>query len=972
MPPKESAPSIVAALWGVDIDPRCAQVASAAIALRARRHCKDLPLSKSNVVTARSLPGDAQELSAEVGSGIRHRSLVDRIGQILAAAPLLGPLLKVEVELDREIREAPFGESETLPLAEDAFDQVEAELLGDLQAIADRASSSVAQRLLAAEADDALRFVDAMRKRYDVVLMNPPFGEPIAETKSYLRGAYPWLPTKDSNILAAFVGRGVELCRRDGYVGALTSRAGMYLSTFEAWRRQVLLQNRLQAVADLGLGVMEQALVEAAAYTIGPGDPSADDQATFANMLKEADREGGLRAAIAADRAGSIDPRLSRVRLEDFDAIPGAPLAYWMHPSLRRLFTDLPRLEGHGGIARQGLATGDDFRFVRAYWEVDPGRIGRSTADLSEGARWVPFAKGGEYSPYWADIHLVVDFGDDGRLLRSSGGSRVQNTQYYFEGGLTWPLRTASGFSPRILPSGGIFGHKGPAVISAEPLLALAWLTSRPAAYLLGASQPAGDETSAGGASKSYEVGLVQNLPWPGAALDASAREGIVGHATEMAKRRRRQDLLDETTRGFVAPPLPSHGRSLSATALRRHKSANQAALDSIADSAAVEACFTEQIGLGVEAVQELDGALGFHPSAYPRDVALDDAEFARLFELPMEQLIEEIIGQRGGGRAVATMTFVADRRIEVLAHAFECHPSVVEDARERLGLLPPGGSRRTAEDLLSYLFGIAVGRWDARVALDPDKASGLSELFCPPALRPPGMLSDSEALSARDASSNYPLGIPPSRLLIDEVGHDWDVEGAVLAAAQVVLDSPEDSIEEALAAVGSRTLRDFLRRKFFKEHLSRYSKSRRKAPIYWQLTIPARKWGAWLYAPSFTRETLYAVVREAARRERLGSEAIARIERSRTDASEERSARKVAAELHAEQELREEVARFKAEVERIAELGWEPDLDDGILLCAAPLADLFPAWPKAKQAREELREGRHTWASVARWADRI
>ena len=143
-----------------------------------------------------------------------------------------------------------------------------------LQAVADQASSSVVERLLAAEADDALRLVDVVRQRYDVVLMNPPFGEPVPETKPYLRSAYPWLPTRDYNLLAAFVGRGVQLCKRDGYLGAITSRAGMFLATFEQWRRQIVLGNRLITLADLGLGVMEQALVEAAAYVIGPGSPA--------------------------------------------------------------------------------------------------------------------------------------------------------------------------------------------------------------------------------------------------------------------------------------------------------------------------------------------------------------------------------------------------------------------------------------------------------------------------------------------------------------------------------------------------------------------------------------------------------------------------------------------------------------------------------------------------------------------------
>ena len=85
--------------------------------------------------------------------------------------------------------------------------------------------------------------------------MNPPFGEPVEGTRPYLKAAYPWIPTKDHNLLAAFVGRGIELCNDSGYLGAITSRAGMFLTTFEAWRKEVLLGHRLMTLADLGFGV---------------------------------------------------------------------------------------------------------------------------------------------------------------------------------------------------------------------------------------------------------------------------------------------------------------------------------------------------------------------------------------------------------------------------------------------------------------------------------------------------------------------------------------------------------------------------------------------------------------------------------------------------------------------------------------------------------------------------------------------
>ena len=923
--PSESAPMIVAALWGVDIDVRCAQVASAAIVLRARRHCRDLPLPRPNIVTARGLPGGSASLPPELQLSTAERDLVDRVSEVLADAPLLGTLLKAESALEEQIRYSEFGgRVGTLPLTDEAAELTERELMVHLQAVADQASSSVVERLLAAEADDALRLVDVVRQRYDVVLMNPPFGEPVPETKPYLRKAYTWLPTRDYNLLAAFVGRGLELCKHDGYLGAITSRAGMFLSTFEQWRRQIVLGNRLLTLVDLGLGVMEQALVEAAAYVIGPGRPLDSHRSTFIRLLKDSDRADALAATLRASRAGASDRRIFAVSPSDFDAIPRAPVAYWMTPSLRRLFTDLPSLEGNGAEVRVGTQTGDDFRFIRAFWEVDPRRIARSAQEALKGRRWSPFAKGGEYSPYWSDIHLVVDWERDGERLRDYSGSRVQNSQYFFHPGLTWPVRTASGFAPRILPAGCAFGHKGPAALGDTPLVLLSWLSSRVIAALMAASQPAGDETSSGTASKSYEVGLVQRLPWLGTILTSSAAEELAGSSERIARIRRSHDELDETSRHFTAPAVPGYGSSIREAALARHAAAWADAIESIAESAAAERVIADVISLDRDAYDYLDQEVGPHPDSYPHEPLQDITHLGRLFQLPMEELIKEAIAELGGSRTVATMTFVADRRLEVLAHVLRRHPSVVRDSVEPLHLLPPGEPRATADDVMSYLVGAAYGRWDIRAtSRHPDEPS--SGLFDPVPLYPPGMLTGSAGQSQDTQPDDYPLNLPPLRLLIDEPGHQWDIAAAIERSAHAVFSEPEDILSELREIFRRSDIRDHLRKQFFKDHLSRYSASRRKAPIYWPLTVPSGNWGVWVYAPVFTRETLYAVASEAGRRERLASEAMTRLRREQRDGTGGRAARRVSEELDAEERLAEELRLFRLEAERIAGLVRQP-----------------------------------------------
>jgi hypothetical protein len=94
----------------------------------------------------------------------------------------------------------------------------------------------------------------------------------------------------------------------------------------------------------------------------------------------------------------------------------------------------------------------------------------------------VPFAKGGAYSPYYADLHLVVNWERDGEELKAwadplygnSGWSRIiKSVDFYFRPGLTWPLRTQLGFNMRAYPAGATFGHKGPVAFAHQQDLPL-------------------------------------------------------------------------------------------------------------------------------------------------------------------------------------------------------------------------------------------------------------------------------------------------------------------------------------------------------------------------------------------------------------------------------------------------------------------------------------------------------------------
>jgi hypothetical protein len=263
-------------IYGVDIDPRAAQIASLALWLRAQRawheagvKAKDRPqIGRGHVVAAVAPPPEV-ELRKRFIEGLDplDAELFEKTLFMLKGLPELGVLLQVEKELPSLIR-AVFGEHGALFEAEDKeqWQRAEARLSQALLEFAYAARATYQGRLFAEDALQGLRIVGLVREVFDVVVMNPPFGALAAGTKDQLGKAY---PRGKNDLLAIFVERGLELMRCGARLGAITSRTCFFLSSFQKWREEVVLGiGRPEVMADLGLGVMDDAMVEAAAYAL--------------------------------------------------------------------------------------------------------------------------------------------------------------------------------------------------------------------------------------------------------------------------------------------------------------------------------------------------------------------------------------------------------------------------------------------------------------------------------------------------------------------------------------------------------------------------------------------------------------------------------------------------------------------------------------------------------------------------------
>jgi hypothetical protein len=251
---------------------------------------------------------------------------------------------------------------------------------------------------------------------------------------------------------------------------------------------------------------------------------------------------------------------------------------------------------------------------------------------------------------------------------------------------------------------------------------------------------------------------------------------------------------------------------------------------------------------------------------------------------------------------------------------------------------------------LISWFAGVAFARFDARVATGERPPSSPRKPFDPLPSRSPGM---------------YPKGEEPAArpdILVDDEGHPDDLAGRAQAVAdRVKVDAPEN-------------LRGWLSKEFFPLHIKMYSKSRRKAPIYWQLATPSAGYSVWLYLHAVSKDTLFRVqndyvapklAHEERRLESLTSEL-----RDGATADQRK-------QLAAQEALVEELRAFLDEVKRVAPL-WKPNLDDGVILIFAPLWRLVPqnkGWQKElKSTWDALCEGKNDWAHLAMhlWPERV
>ncbi|MCL6447598.1 MAG: BREX-1 system adenine-specific DNA-methyltransferase PglX [Armatimonadetes bacterium] len=584
-PPLEDESQIPVAIiahniHGIDIDLRAVQLSALTLYLKAKTLNPKASLRKSHLACADIHMLDGNRLKDFLGqTGLERRPIY---GRVLAAlqtrlkdAEQLGSLLHLEKEIrtlveqeraryEREGRQLDlFGWSneqfETEAGTREFWERLEVQIGQALDTFArERIVTGKDQSFFAGETTKGLRLLEIMSRRYDVVVTNPPYMSARKMNSTLKRLVSDSYPSGKGDLYAAFIQRCLQFTRYGGRVGMLTMHSFMFISSYENLRSYIRERARITTLVHSGPGLFavgNPGTLQTAAYVFCREENEQvrnDSVGTYFRLAKEPDGDTKRRRfeqALANLRVGKPDPVVYRYRQGDFDAIPGSPWVYWITPELRRLFITLPKLDK---IAqpRQGLATADNFRFLRYWWEAGASGIAFACRNSEEakqsGKRWFPYMKGGGFRRWYGNQEYIVNWSSDGAEIKKFGiengriVSRPQNTDFYFRRGVTWTDLTSGRFSARLSPGGFVFDVSGSSVFPDNIPLVVGVMNSQFAQYALKLINP----------TVHVQVGDLARLPIPNSSSPLLTE--LVDTAISLA---RKDCQEDETTYDFTAPP---------------------------------------------------------------------------------------------------------------------------------------------------------------------------------------------------------------------------------------------------------------------------------------------------------------------------------------------------------------------------------------------------------------------------------
>ena len=423
-------------LHGMEIDPRAAQIARLALAMCARELDRRFFGRGVQADIAVLAPVALGEGDVPQGSALaKKKDLLDALAHLDEVGSLLAP-----------------GKDDLAAIRE-------AIALTGTDGLFGSSSKERLQR--------ALDACEVLSRRHDCVVANPPY----MGSSSFGPFMSKWVkrsyPDVKSDLFSSFVVRMFNLAKDHGECGVMSPFVWMFIGSYEKLRNEIIDNKTLTSLIQLEYSGFAGATVPICTYT-------------FHNSFIKGYKGGYVRLSDFVGASVQAPKALEAIRnpdcgwfyrrdAETFKRIPGAPIAYWASDALLDAFANAKQLNEYGK-PRQGLATGENARFVREWWEVDDQASSYSCQSVQESVssacKWFPYNKGGDFRKWYGNNECVINWENDGHSVREYPGSVIRNPDYYFRSSITWSKISSGSIAFRFKPAGHVFDVAGTSVFS--------------------------------------------------------------------------------------------------------------------------------------------------------------------------------------------------------------------------------------------------------------------------------------------------------------------------------------------------------------------------------------------------------------------------------------------------------------------------------------------------------------------------
>ena len=888
-------------IYGCEIDPRALQLAALSLWLRAQRsygemgiEAADRPLiKKSNLVLAEAMPGNKKLLKGlmeELDKPMQN--LIKKIWDNMQFVGEAGLLFKMEKEIDDEIeylrknwtkvnqyRYAGLFDSDEEKAKiemenearrvlkenkEEFFKEITERLKDALQQLSAKLSEEEGYEN-ALFSDDATRgfaFIELCQKRFDCIVMNPPFGEGSEHTISYLDENYTaW----SRNLVCAFFDRMEDMLTDNGLVGAIFDRTVLIKSSYEDFRKKNICGN-ISLCGDTGWEVLD-ANVETSTLVLTKNHNS--EEGVFIDVLDipSNEKDAQLKASLSVYSTGEDVKWVYKRKSIDFLNLPNTIIGYYFDEDILDLFK-FKNMESRSLVSKKGHDLAANV-YPRKFYEV------------TETKNFSLMYNGGGFTMFYFPYDDVVFWNEE--IIRNNTLCNLRSLHLQQLGTVGYGKR-GDILDAHILKKGFIFTREGigvPNLSTTKGYSSLSYLNSVVSQFTINlyCAQHKGN-------------GYVNLLPMPDYQSRQSDIENIVNEIIDI---KRHFFSLDETN-------LEYHGL----IAQLNISSTIETALDNLQSS------ITADYNRYQELVEQND------------DLWMDLAKIDResdfrktLNEYKSRRPYEELLSIDG-----ASSQNIIDKKV-------------------------------MAQEIMMELVGMAFGRWDTAYAKGQKTVPEFGDVF--------DALPFMPVVSLDEVPVDYAINIPEDGILSNQT------EGAICLSSRVRdvmhflwAERADDLEYELCQLIGCKSLQAYFESPtgFFEYHFKRYTKSRRKAPIYWPLSSEDGSLTYWVYYPKLSKNTLPSLIMKL----RDENEAI----RSNINNALVAHNKVLETNLRAQQQ---QVEGMIEEITRIIDLGYEPNHDDGVPVTSCPLVNLIRhrGWnTECASNLETLKNGDYDWSHLA------